>query len=115
MLNNIKAKAYGTLSICGFDHPKAKREGFDSGWEMLLDQHDENGAAFFYRLIGEALSQKEVKILFDGIVREYTDYPDFLSYVDVVAPAEYSPVCSTLPKSKSSQTIIKKPQNSEII
>lgn len=87
MLGQIKAKAYSVLDICGFEHPKAVREGYKDGWDMLLDRHDDNGAGMFYMMIPEVLSEKQRMVLLDGIVKEHTDYPGFLAYRDVVAPA----------------------------
>jgi len=86
MLNNLKSMAFKILVISGFEHPKAKREGYKNGWDMLIDRHDDNAAAIFYMMIGSVLSPKQVKVLFDGIIQEYTEYPNFEAYLDVVAP-----------------------------
>jgi hypothetical protein len=84
VLNTVKAKAYPLLTMCGLDHVKAVSQGYTNGWHMLLDRHDDNGAAMFYMMVADHLSSKQAKVLFDGIVEEFTDYPDHPTYTDAV-------------------------------
>lgn len=85
LVNTLKAKAYFWLDACGFNHAKAKREGYKDGWDMLLDRHDDNAAVLFHVNVASSLSQKQVVVLYDDIVKEYVGYPDFMAYARVVS------------------------------
>ena len=88
MLNTVKAKVYPLLAVCGLDHVKAVNQGYTNGWHMLLDRHDDNGAAMFYTMLADHLSSKQAKILLDEIVKEFTDYPDHPIYARAASRME---------------------------
>jgi hypothetical protein len=84
-MNVILSRAYTTLDLCGMSHPVAKRKGYQDGWEMLLDKHDDNEAAMFHVMLSqdESLSVKQRQHLLDHISNKYRGC-DYLDYVDSV-------------------------------
>ena len=80
LVEMLKAKAYENLDLVGFGHPKAQRKGYKSGWHMLICRHDDHEAGLFYMTIGSYLSQKQVRVLFDSLATQYTDFEDFWDY-----------------------------------
>jgi hypothetical protein len=78
-----KGKAYNVLSvIAGCDHNKAKTKGYQDGWQMLVDRHDDNEMALFCQNLPSALTGDHARILLDGIAREYTGLKDWPEFAD---------------------------------
>ena len=87
-IGSLLARAYGTLSLLGFDHRRAKAEGYKDGWAKLLASHDDSEfAAFMLMLLSDIPSQKQRRSLLDYIARE-SGYDGYLDYVEKVNDLE---------------------------
>lgn len=49
---------------------------------MLLDKHDDNEMAFFCATLPKYLNGEQCKELLDGLAKEYTQFKNWLDYVN---------------------------------
>lgn len=100
---SLKGHAYAILATAAScDHPKAVSKGYKDGWQMLLDRHDDNEMAMFCLGLPQVLSQAQATVLFDGLAREYTQFSNWLDFVDA---------CVKHPEWKPSNGPIEMPQS----
>lgn len=67
------------LAAC--DHAKAKAAGYKDGWQMLLDKHDGDELALFFRRTRAVLSEAQSHAFYDGLVNEYTEFDNWTDFV----------------------------------
>lgn len=81
--DGLKGQAYSVLATnASCDHSKAKSKGYKDGWQLLLDQHDDNEMALFCASLPQVLSEAQAKVLLDGLAREYTEFDNWLDYTN---------------------------------
>lgn len=80
----LKGQAYATLAtLASCDHGKAASKGYKDGWQMLLDKHEENEMTVFCTALPNVMSAPQAKLLLDGLAREYTQFSNWLAFVEV--------------------------------
>lgn len=99
----MKGKAYNVLAvIASCDHTKAKAKGYDDGWAMLIDRHDDNEMALFCTNLHTALDGDQAKILLDGLAQQYAKQPDWPTFVNAATDyPEWKPSRETLDEHKA--------------
>lgn len=78
----MKRKAYALASsVTGTSNTDAKAAGYEDLWDLLMTDSDHPRQSMFLMGLPHVLSEKQRRILLDGLAREYTDADGWLDYV----------------------------------
>lgn len=79
----LKGKAYKFAAVVtGASHHDAKAAGYRDLWDLLMSDSDHPRQAMFLLMLNSGLSEKQRKILLDGLAREYAGLDGWMEYVE---------------------------------
>lgn len=78
----FKGLTYGLAQVCsGTDNAGAKTKGFKDVYNYIMSDSDHQRQAQFLIMLPETLSEKQCRILLDGMAKEYQGCDGWLAYV----------------------------------